>query len=241
MGQVTDAAVDDCKTPLFDENCDGTLNEGCPPETLAIVAAAATGYADEVRTLLMSTMQFASIDIYDPSLATPTLANLQTHQSVLVFLDKVFIDPVTLGNVLADYYDGGGRVVVAGYATVVQGMGTGIQGRFGDPTQGYMLLSPTMALTTAMNDSLGTVLEPQSKLMTDVVAFSYTASRKSDGAVINGGTVVAQWQSGLPLIIRGTVQGRNRVDLNFYPPQTQAMMTAWTGNGKAILRNALLY
>jgi hypothetical protein len=52
---------------------------------------------------------------------------------------------------------------------------------------------------------------------------------------------VAEWLSGLPLIVRGTVLGRNRVDVNFYPPQVQAGMAVWAGDGAAILRNAVLF
>jgi len=188
-GQIVNAA-ENCATPLFDEDCDGVENNGCPPEHLAIVAAAPPGYADEVRTILMGTGSFELIDVYDASIATPTVADLQTHQSVLVFSDKVFIDPVTLGNVLADYFDAGGRVVVAQYSTV--GGGTRIQGRFGDPSMGYLLLDPAGVLSNAVDDGLGNVAEPQSRLLRDVSTFQYTASQKSTGAVINGGSMVEQ-------------------------------------------------
>lgn len=239
VGQVTNAAVDDCTTPLIDENCDGVENEGCPGEHLAIVASAPPGYADEVRSQLMATSKFEAINVYDASIGTPSLADLQAHQSVLVFSDKLFADPVTLGNVLADYYDLGGRVVVACYSTT--GAGTRIQGKFGDPSMGYMLTDPTGSLTAPSDDSLGTIQDPQSRLLRDVMMLDYKASVKSQGGIINGGVVVAQWSSGLPLIVRGTVLGRNRVDLNFYPPQTQAAMTAWSGDGIAMIRNAVLF
>lgn len=238
-GQVVNAASDDCSTPLLDENCDGVENDNCPPEHVAIVAAAPAGYAEEVRTLLMGTLKFGVIDIYDASVATPALTNLETHQSVLVFSDKVFMDPVALGDVLADYYDAGGRVVVAQYATIAGS--TSIQGRFGNPDNGYMLLDPTGITSMGENDSLGTVNEPQSPLMRDVSMFAYALSTKSTGKIINNGIVVASWSKGLPLIIRGTAKGRNRVDLNFYPPQTQGGNTVWGGDGVAMLRNALLF
>lgn len=238
-GQVTPAKVDDCSTPLFDENCDGVENDNCPGEHLAIVAAAPPGYADEVRNQLMATMKFIAVDIYDASVGTPTLADLQVHQSVLVFSDKLFADPMALGDVLADYYDLGGRVVVACYATT--GTGTRIQGKFGNASMGYMLMDPTGSNAPAADDSLGAILDAQSRLLRDVTMFDYKASVKSQGSVINGGVVVAQWSSGLPLVVRGTVLGRNRVDLNFYPPQTQAGMPAWTGDGIAMIRNAVLY
>jgi hypothetical protein len=238
-GQVVPAMMDECKTPLVDEDCDGVENNGCAPEQLAIVAAAPPGYADEVRNQLMATTKFGAVNVYDASIGTPTLAELQMHQAVLVFSDKVFFDPITLGNVLADYYDAGGRVVVACYSTT--GAGTRIQGRFGDPMMSYMITDPAGTLTMVGDDSLGKIIEPQSALLRDVTTFVYNDGVKSQGGVINGGLVVAEWSSGLPLIVRRTTGMRNRVDLNFYPPQTQAGMTAWSGDGIAILRNAVLF
>ncbi len=238
-GQVVNAVVDDCKTPLFDENCDGIENDNCPGEHVAIVAAAPPGYADDVRNYLMATGKFAAVNIYDASVTTPTLVQLQIHQSVLVFSDKVFIDPIGLGDVLADYYDDGGRVVVAMYSSI--GTGTRIQGRFGDPKNGYMIMDPVATLDGPTDDGLGTVQEPQSRLLRNVSQFSYEASMKSSGSLANGGTAVAQWSNGLPLIVRGTVQGRNRVDVNFYPPQVQMAVMRWAGDGATILSNALLF
>jgi hypothetical protein len=238
-GQVVPAMMDECKTPLVDEDCDGVENNGCAPEQLAIVAAAPPGYADEVRTQLMATMKFGVINIYDASLMTPTLADLQAHQAVLVFSDKLFASPIALGDVLADYYDGGGRVVLALFATT--GMGTRIQGKFGNAAGKYLITNPGGTLTTPTNDGLGKINAAQSPLLRDVTAFAYIGSVKSQGGVINGGVVVAEWESGVPLIVRGTVDSRNRVDLNFYPPQTQSGMTAWSGDGIAMIRNAVLF
>jgi hypothetical protein len=237
-GQVVNV-VEECKTPLLDEDCDGVENNGCPLERLAIVAAAPPGYADEVRNYLVATGKFEVINIYDASVGTPTLADLQLHTAVLVFSDKLFYDPVLLGNNVADYYDAGGRVVLAMFSTIAGN--THIQGRFGDAAMGYMISNPMGSASSGMDDSLGMVLEPQSKLMRDVTTFNAFATFKLVGEPVNGATVVARWSSGQPLIVRGIVNGRNRVDVNFYPPATQNMMPHWTGSGAQILRNALLF
>jgi hypothetical protein len=238
-GQVVNAASENCDTPLLDDNCDGSENENCPGQQLAIVAAAPPGYADDVRNYLMGTMKFMTIDVYDASVMNPTLADLQAHQSVLVFSDKVFFNPVALGDVLADYYDGGGRVVLAMFSTV--GVGTRVQGRFGDTGAGYMITDPIEPLSMPKDDFMGTVFEPQSPLMRKVSAFAAISTFRSTGNPINGGVVVAQWDSGEPFIIRGTVKGRNRVDVNFYPPTIQMGLPHWTGDGAAILSNAVLF
>jgi hypothetical protein len=239
VGQVVNQPMENCKTPLFDEDCNGLENDLCPTEKLAIVAAAPPGYADEVRNYLMATGKFEFINLYDAAVVTPTLTDLQPHTAVLVFSDKVFLDPVGLGNVVADYYDGGGRVVLAMFSTISGN--THIQGRFGDPAMGYMISNPSGTVSMPMDDSLGMVLDPQSRLMRDVKAFTAVATFKLVGEPVNGANVIARWSSGPPLIVHGVVNGRNRVDVNFYPPATQNMVPHWTGDGAAILRNALLF
>ena len=183
-GQVINSLIDKCATPLMDENCDGVENDGCPGEQLALVAAAPLISTDEVRSYLMATMKFINIDVFDASLVTPTVMDLKPYQSVLVFSDKAFFNPVVLGDVLADYYDGGGRVVLAVSATV--GGVTRIQGRFGDPTNGYMITDTSGLPSPSMDDALGKILEPQSLLMRDVSSFSYVSAARSAGGPING-------------------------------------------------------
>jgi hypothetical protein len=63
-------------------------------------------------------------------------------------------------------------------------------------------------------------------------------------ALQNGGVAVANWASGEPLAVVGTVVdalgvARNIVDLNILPMDISD--GAWTGDGIALLRNALLY
>lgn len=238
-GQVLPAMMDSCGTPLFDENCDGMLNEGCPPEQVAILAALPPGYADDIRNQLVAVGGFMTVNVIDVAAGTPALPDLQAYQSVLVVTDKVLSNPVALGDVLATYYDLGGRVVLAMFATT--GAGTTILGKFGDPTGPYMLMAPSMAASAPADDGLGMVVEPQNPIMQGVKDFSYVMAIKSTAPVINNGTIVAKWLSGAPLIVRGTAMGHNRVDVNLYPPQVQNGMAVWSGDVAVILRNALLY
>ena len=53
-----------------------------------------------------------SVDVLNVGSSTPTLAQLQAYDAVLFFSDASFADPTTFGNVLADYVDAGGGVVV---------------------------------------------------------------------------------------------------------------------------------
>ncbi len=190
----------------------------------------------DVQSKLMATGSFSTADLFDASTATPTLIQLQAYDTVLVYAQESYADAVTLGDNLADYWDGGGRVVVAPLAD----SNVPIQGRFGDVNNGYLLISPAGLLQG--NDSLGNIVDAASPLVAGVSTLSAQQAYRSSGAAINGGVVVAKWQSGEPLIVRGTVKGRNRVDINMQPPSSDgAGQDGWTGDGAQIMRNALLY
>jgi hypothetical protein len=217
--------------------CNETTDADCGGNNLIVVFADdnVTNAAD-VITKLTSTGAFAMITPFDARTATPTLAQLQMHDVALVWSNYTFFDPVAIGDNLADFYDGGGRVVTATFATCTSWQ---IGGRFGDPTEGYMFLAG--GSNVPMNDSLGTVNEPASSLMTGVTTFSGTGIYRCSSNVINGGIVVAQWSTGGPLIVRGVAGGRNRAEVNFFPPSSSVDATYWNGDGIAILRNALLF
>src|SRR5436190_11678494 len=56
------------------------------------------------------------VDLFDAGAATPTLQQLQQYDIVFTFSNNVWADSVAIGNVLADYEDGGGVVVVGNHA-----------------------------------------------------------------------------------------------------------------------------
>ena len=72
------------------------------------------------------------VDIFDAGAGTPALGLLTSYEAVIVMNNIPFLDPIALGNVLADYVDAGGGVVttLAAFAT-----GYDLQGRF--ITDGY--------------------------------------------------------------------------------------------------------
>lgn len=47
---------------------------------------------------------------------TPTLAHLQAYDMLLLWTDSAFQDPVAVGDVLADFIDSGGGLVIATFA-----------------------------------------------------------------------------------------------------------------------------
>ncbi|MDB5220277.1 MAG: Tryptophan synthase alpha chain [Myxococcaceae bacterium] len=220
---------------VMGETC---VNNACVQacEPVALVGTNTTASAT-LKTRLMATGSFCPVDFIDYSTAAPTAATLAAYRAVLVYND---VDPgatidTALGDSLATYYDAGGRVVISLFANG----GYKVTGNFGTVANGYMLFDPLFVGSS--NDSIGTIAEPASPLLRDVSVLTGNVWHGTQ-AVVNGGVVVASWGNGSPLIVRGVVKGRKRVDVNFLPfPTGSAQAQTWTGDGIALLRNALLY
>jgi hypothetical protein len=212
---------------------------GLPAAGVRVLMVVADNRFLDVQSKLQATGAFAAVDVFDANAGTPALSALQGYTAVLCWSRDPFASPAGLGDVLAQYWDAGGAVVVA----VDSNVESKLQGRFGTAANGYMLIEGS-AEWEDPSDSLGVVLEPLSPLMADVTALSAFYSYRSKGAVINGGIVVAQWATGgRPLVVRGTRAGRPLVALNMYPlSRDLGFVTGyWIGDGAALMRNALLF
>jgi hypothetical protein len=190
--------------------------------------------AADVQIKLQATSTFNSVSVFNAYQGTPSLALLQQYSVVFVFRYGGFQSTSGLGDVLAEYWDNGGAVVVAYNAVITLNAG-----RFGTALNGYILLD-TSGATVENFDTLGTLVEPNSPLLIGVSTLTASFSRSS-GAVINGGLVVATWSSGYPLVVRKYRDGRPLVALNMWPPSSDVVSSSWSGNGAAMMRNALLY
>ena len=81
--------------------------------------------ADVAAKLQASGVRLGPVTVIDVGAGTPTLAQLQTFRSVLVYSDAPFNDATTLGNNLKSYVDGGGGVVVCTFANASLPLGGG--------------------------------------------------------------------------------------------------------------------
>src|SRR5829696_7466282 len=93
-------------------------------------------WRNDVIGKLSATGLFSQIDGYDGSFSTPSLATLQQYDAVLVYSDCGFQNNVAMGNVLADYADSGGGVVLTTFVFWTSNMALGMGGRLA--TGGYM-------------------------------------------------------------------------------------------------------
>ena len=114
-----------------------------------------TSWANVVKKGLDVSGNFASVDTFNAASNLPSLSFLQNYHAILVWSTGTgFSSPVDFGNLLADYWDAGGVVVVAMFAC----HRSRIQGRFGDPSSGYMLLDGAWRAHDTSGAALGEVI-----------------------------------------------------------------------------------
>ncbi len=65
----------------------------------------------------LSAITGAPVDYFDTRVATPTLALLQQYACVFTWTNSPYLDNVAFGDVLADYVDGAGNVVLGAFCT----------------------------------------------------------------------------------------------------------------------------
>ena len=82
-------------------------------QILALIVGADTG---PPQAQLMATGRFSRVDFFSAINATPSLATLTPYTVVLAYTNFVPQNPTALGNVLADYVDAGGGLVLTTYA-----------------------------------------------------------------------------------------------------------------------------
>ena len=113
----------------------------------------------------------SSVDLFDASSSTPTLAQLEAYTEVVAFSNNPYADPVGMGDVLADYQDAGGIVV----ATTFDWFGPpfGLDGRW--MTGGYTPFTYPATANFA-NANLGTY-DPSHPLMQGVTTLSASLPR----------------------------------------------------------------
>jgi hypothetical protein len=213
-------------------------------ETILIVHSADISYAADVQAKLKGTGSFMVVDTIDANFATPTSSQLEAYDAIIVFNNRSFSNRTRFGDLLAAYHDQGGGVVMAFISKQYeQWSDTNFMGAYGTPANGYTILDYISGNVTSTSESLGDLLEPQSPLLKEVVSLSALLAYRSTALVINGGIVVAQWGGGgrVPLVVRGERGNRTLVALNFFPASSSVNPALWTGDGAALMRNALKF
>jgi len=206
--------------------------------TVAILGSPTNpSWNNEVQSKVLATGLFSSVSVINISVVTPTLAELQTFDAVLVYSDGPgYQNSTLLGNVLADYVDGGGGVVVAVFATASLPFG----GRFN--LENYWAIAPS-AQTQGTRHFLGTIYDPSHLILKGVASFDGGSQsyRQSSLNIATGATRIADWTDGRALVATKVINGTSRVDLGFFPPSSDARGDFWeaTTDGDLLMANAL--
>jgi hypothetical protein len=189
-----------------------------------------------VRDILMASGLFNTVTLINGTTSTPTLVELQVFQAVLTFSDQGYQDPDQFGNVLADYVDAGGGVVMA----VFSNASVPIAGRW-EPD--YEVIIGRSGQTQGTRETLGTVLQPGHPVMAGVSTFDGGESSYRPTATVlrPGATEIARWSDGLILVAEGA--NPKRIDLGFFPPPSTCRSDFWDINtdGEELLANSLAY
>src|SRR5665213_1688397 len=208
---------------------------------VAVYGAPGTpSWNNDVTNKIAGTGLFSRTDGYIVGFSTnpiPTLAQLQEYDSVLVYSDATFNDHVALGNVLADYLDAGGGVVVASFALTTDTYG--LAGRI--VTGGYMPLT-FGGIISGTNFSL-VPDQPSHPILNGVNSFNGGPASYHNGPITTnpGATLVAHWGDNQPLVATSQLTVGRVVALNFYPPSGVVDSDFWSTNtdGGRLMGNAL--
>ncbi len=170
----------------------------------------------------------------------PTLAQLRAYQSVMVFSDYNFNDPVAMGNVLADYIDQGGGVALQTFV-FANGAGYGIQGRLS--TGGYL---PFTTASVASPGNLTLVKDlPLHPLLDAVNSLNGGTSSFHNNSIslAAGATLVAHWSNSQPLVGAKDIPPGRSAGLNFFPPSSDVRNDLWVSStdGARLMANALIW
>jgi hypothetical protein len=177
--------------------------------SLALVASDSVN-ASQVQASMMATGDFTSVTYIDAASAAPSLATLSSYDAVLSWTDYPAGDPVGLGNVLASYYDLGGKSLTI--ATYAFSNGWTIQGSVMSGNYLGLTLGPTGTVADAIvptvpNDPIFNGVN------TSAVQF-YTNFNYSHPGLAPGATLLATDGAGNDMIARSA---NGVIDINAFP------------------------
>jgi hypothetical protein len=180
-------------------------------------------YVTDVQTYLSSFSDLIVIDMVDVRTSTPSLATLLNYDTVLVWSDSTFFNPVALGDVLADYVDLGGGVVLATFSWY--GPSWDLEGRM--MTDYSPFLPATSNLYTTANLGAYDSSHPIMQGVTTVSEYY-----RDDVTLATDAVQIAAWDDGVPFVAtKGRVVG-----MTLFPPPVE-----WTGDVPTLVHNALLW
>jgi hypothetical protein len=185
---------------------------------------------------------FKNVTYMNVSTFTPKLSELQIFDALLIFSNKKYRDPYTLGNNVADYVEGGGGVVLMMFEIERQG-NFGLQGRFEE--QKYLTIPRAVPCSRSPRLSMGKIYDPTHPIMNNVKSFDggIASIRPGTNKVYSDARRIADWEDGKPLVTAKILDCARRADLAFFPKSSEIYSDGWhpQTDGYLLMANALYW
>jgi len=163
---------------------------------------------------------------------------LRNYNAVMFFSYHGFAQS-EIGDVLAEFVDLGGGVVICAYTNC--GKGNRLEGRWEKGKYDPVALGVT---SRSSGLRLGKLQCPSHPIMKGVQSLNGgEQSSHGDGPLHPSAKVIAQWSNGRPLVVELNAHKGTVVTLNMYPPSNDAATGGWdsSSHGGRLLANALVY
>ncbi len=216
----------------------GTIFSGTPKPGVAICGSDSDTRLQDIRSKVNRTGKLKSSTIIDVWNSTPSLSELSAYDAVLMYNYYGYNNSTEMGNLIHDYANAGGGVVA-----MVQEVGySGMYGRWN--TSDY-ILAVYNGLTIGYHPVLGTLYDPLHPVLAGVTSFDggENAYLPYISNVRPGAALIAEWNTGNPLILVKDYPHTRRVDLGFYPVSSDASSLGWdpATDGDLLMANALVW
>ncbi len=180
-------------------------------DSLALVTSDAAGFVTGAQAALQATGKFSAVDIIDVRTTTPSLSALSGYTDILAWTNLFPADGTALGNVLADFYDLGGKhVTIATYALTNPG---GISGRIA--TGSYSALVDTGNFANPSGTLAPAAINDPVFAGVNLTALTYYHDSGFANATLGAGAnLLATDGNGIYMIARSA---NGVVNINLYP------------------------
>jgi len=207
-----------------DETGTAVLFTLTPPDYGArdVLVIAADG-ASEYMAALTPYGDIGTVDYFDGRTGTPTLGILQNYDCVVVWSNNRFQDSIATGDVLADYLDAGGSVVLQNFCFF---RGFGLAGRIMSEYAPFQKGTSYVARTLGTYD-VGHPLMAGVSALIDTYAVNVT--------LINSPILVASYSDGTPLVAYNPAN--KLVAINAY----YGDLSRFVGDFIALSHNAIIF
>jgi subtilisin family serine protease len=219
-----ESAYDAGAVPTFTTGVVATPETAATSGGLRVLLLQSGADVAEIRSQLEGFSDIGAVDVFDAGSGSPTLDDLLPYHAVIVILNLPVASPAATGDVLADYADAGGGVVLT-LASFIAGWQ--VEGRF--LSGGYYPFNlgtgPIGASSLGAFDHTHPIMEGVTTAAGDLLGAVSTAP---------GAALIAQWANSQPFV---ATQGNNIVGVNIFVGSAGH----WAGDVPLVLRNAALW